>query len=113
MSFRQFIDLARVRAVIINEGITLCRVVYYLALVVEGRQDLVVAFQVRKGGGGGGDRRGVGRDKEEGGGSPQSNPTTTQHLQPRLEELLPVYHSTKAVLDASRERQPQDHQDRG
>ena len=70
-------------------------------------------FPGKKGGGGGGDRRGVGRDKEEGGGSPQSNPTTTQHLQPRLEELLPVYHSTKAVLDASRERQPQDHQDRG
>jgi hypothetical protein len=41
------VDLGRVRAVVINEGITLQRVVYYLAFVVEGRDSLLVAFQVK------------------------------------------------------------------
>jgi len=35
-----------VRAVVINEGVTLQRVVYYLAFIVEGRDSLLVAFQV-------------------------------------------------------------------
>lgn len=44
---KQFLDLQRVRAVLINEGITMHRVVYYLAFVVEGRDRLLVAFPVR------------------------------------------------------------------
>lgn len=43
----QFLDLQRVRAVVINEGITMHRVVYYMALLVEGKDKLVVAFPVR------------------------------------------------------------------
>jgi len=41
------VDLGRVQAVVINEGITLHRVVYYLAFVVEGRDTLLVGFQVK------------------------------------------------------------------
>ena len=43
----RFLDLDRVTAVIINEGFTMHRVVYYLAFLVEGRDELVVAFPVR------------------------------------------------------------------
>lgn len=42
----QFIDMERIRAVILNEGITMQRVVYYMAFVVEGEKNLVVAFKV-------------------------------------------------------------------
>lgn len=42
---RQFLDKAKVRAVLINEGITMHRVVFYLAFVVEGRDRLVIAFE--------------------------------------------------------------------
>jgi hypothetical protein len=42
----QFVDLGSVRGVIINEGITHQRIVYYLAFIVEGRESLLIAFQV-------------------------------------------------------------------
>jgi hypothetical protein len=38
--------MERIRAVILNEGITMQRVVYYMAFVVEGEKNLVVAFKV-------------------------------------------------------------------
>jgi hypothetical protein len=37
----------RVKAVIINEGITMHRVIFYMAFVVEGRDRLVLAFKVQ------------------------------------------------------------------
>lgn len=43
----RFVDLQRVRGAVINEGITMHRVVYYLALLVEGQDRLAVAFPVR------------------------------------------------------------------
>ncbi|TFJ81323.1 hypothetical protein NSK_007284 [Nannochloropsis salina CCMP1776] len=42
----EFVDLGSVRGVIINEGITHQRIVYYLAFIVEGRESLLIAFQV-------------------------------------------------------------------
>lgn len=41
----QFLDTARIRAIIINEGITMHRVVFYLAFIVEGSDKMVVAFE--------------------------------------------------------------------
>lgn len=41
----QFLDKAKIKAVLINEGITMHRVVFYLAFVVEGRKQMVVAFE--------------------------------------------------------------------
>ncbi|EWM23923.1 phosphatidylinositol n-acetylglucosaminyltransferase subunit h [Nannochloropsis gaditana] len=61
----EFVDLGSVRGVVINEGITHQRIVYYLAFIVEGRESLLIAFQ---------------------------------HLQPCLEDLLPVYQSARAFV---------------
>lgn len=41
----QFLDKAKIKAILINEGITMHRVVFYLAFVVEGRKQMVVAFE--------------------------------------------------------------------
>eukprot|EP00640_Fibrocapsa_japonica_P006332 CAMPEP_0113948156 /NCGR_PEP_ID=MMETSP1339-20121228/68797_1 /TAXON_ID=94617 /ORGANISM="Fibrocapsa japonica" /LENGTH=111 /DNA_ID=CAMNT_0000955087 /DNA_START=151 /DNA_END=486 /DNA_ORIENTATION=+ /assembly_acc=CAM_ASM_000762 len=41
----QFVDQARLHGVVLNECVTLNRVVCYLALVVKDQPDLVVAFQ--------------------------------------------------------------------
>lgn len=47
MFFRnqQFLDKAKIKAILINEGITMHRVVFYLAFVVDGRDKMVVAFE--------------------------------------------------------------------
>ena len=41
----KFLDKARIKAILINEGITMHRVVFYLAFVVAGRDKMVVAFE--------------------------------------------------------------------
>ena len=41
----QFLDKAKIKAILINEGITMHRVVFYLAFVVTGRDKMVVAFE--------------------------------------------------------------------
>lgn len=41
----QFLDKAKIKAILINEGITMHRVVFYLAFVVAGRDKMVVAFE--------------------------------------------------------------------
>lgn len=41
----KFLDRTKIRAVLINEGITMHRVVMYLAFVVQGRDKLVIAFE--------------------------------------------------------------------
>eukprot|EP00903_Cladosiphon_okamuranus_P007051 g6854.t1 len=40
-----FLDKAKIKAILINEGITMHRVVFYLAFVVAGRDKMVVAFE--------------------------------------------------------------------
>ncbi|CAM9274697.1 unnamed protein product [Laminaria digitata] len=40
-----FLDKAKIKAILINEGITMHRVVFYLAFVVTGRDKMVVAFE--------------------------------------------------------------------
>eukprot|EP00904_Undaria_pinnatifida_P009414 jgi/Undpi1/5602/HiC_scaffold_2.g00878.m1 len=40
-----FLDKAMIKAILINEGITMHRVVFYLAFVVTGRDKMVVAFE--------------------------------------------------------------------
>ena len=44
----QFIDRGRIADVIINEGIRHLQVVYYLAIVVTGETNMIVAFSVRQ-----------------------------------------------------------------
>lgn len=41
----QFLDKAKIKAILINEGITMHRVVFYLAFVVTDRDKMVVAFE--------------------------------------------------------------------
>lgn len=41
----KFLDKAKIKAILINEGITMHRVVFYLAFVVAGRDKMVVAFE--------------------------------------------------------------------
>ena len=41
----QFLDKHAISAFVFNEGITACRVVYYLAVVVRGQDSLVLAFR--------------------------------------------------------------------
>ncbi|CAM9426126.1 unnamed protein product, partial [Phaeothamnion confervicola] len=41
----KFIDRAKIKAVIINEGVTMHRVVFYMAFVVEGSDCMIVAFE--------------------------------------------------------------------
>lgn len=48
VSCEQFLDKAKIKAILINEGITMHRVVFYLAFVVEGRDKMVVAFESLK-----------------------------------------------------------------
>lgn len=43
----RLIDSARVRAVILNEGFTMCQVIVYLAIVAEGDDDMILPFRVR------------------------------------------------------------------
>jgi len=45
-SLGQLFDMGKIRAVFINEGITMFRVIYYLALVIEGSNQLIVIFKV-------------------------------------------------------------------
>jgi len=40
-----FIDKNQIKDVIINEGITMCQVIYYMAVIVEGKQNMVLAFE--------------------------------------------------------------------
>ncbi len=88
----------------VNEGITMHRVIYYLAVIVEGREKLLVAFPVRFWGAGvyasnpAPTQRLVGSSIHP---IPHPNATKPQRLQPRLEELLPVYESLKRVLAAT------------
>lgn len=93
------------RAAVINEGITLHRVIYYLALLVEGQGTLVVAFPVRG-------KSWIDWDHVMVATHAmlsavchcRADPIThiRQHLQPWLEELLPVYESLKPVIDAAK-----------
>jgi hypothetical protein len=41
-----FIDKTKIKSIIINEGIHLYQVVYYLAFIVEGKEKMVLAYQV-------------------------------------------------------------------
>lgn len=43
----QFIDQSDICAVVLNEAITFNDVVYYLAFMVEGQTDMVLAYEVR------------------------------------------------------------------
>jgi hypothetical protein len=42
-----FVYRSRIRDVVINEGISACRVLFYLAFIVSEQDDMVMAFQVR------------------------------------------------------------------
>jgi len=44
----RFIDRSNIKDVILNEGVSVFRVVYYMAFIVDGRDKLDVAFQVNK-----------------------------------------------------------------
>lgn len=41
-----FLDKSKIKSIIINEGITWGRVVFYMAFIVEGRDRMVLAFEV-------------------------------------------------------------------
>lgn len=41
-----FLEHSSIKDVIINEGFTTCRVIFYLAFVVAGRSSMVLTFQV-------------------------------------------------------------------
>ena len=45
-TFYQFVDKQSLRAVILNEGIVLIKIVVYMAFIVEGEDKLVVPFMV-------------------------------------------------------------------
>lgn len=38
--------MERIKAVIINEGFTMHKVIFYMAFIIEGDENLVLAFQV-------------------------------------------------------------------
>eukprot|EP01083_Nonionella_stella_P054744 144504_1 len=40
-----FIEKSRIQSVIITEGITMCRVIFYISFIVHERKDLVLGFQ--------------------------------------------------------------------
>lgn len=42
-----FIDVNKIQAVIINEGISMGDIIFYLAFIVKGKKKLVIAFEVR------------------------------------------------------------------
>ena len=98
----RFIDRAHVADVILNEGITFQSVIFYMAVVVEGQDRLLVVFEVggkaRPIGGGKGARRALtrrlGRVRNRRGrrGAPQQN------LRPRLDVLMVVYRGARAVM---------------
>ncbi|DBA00621.1 TPA: hypothetical protein N0F65_007750 [Lagenidium giganteum] len=41
----KFIDVANIRAVVVNEAITFSQVVYYLAFLVQGEERMILAFE--------------------------------------------------------------------
>jgi len=41
----KFIDKAKIKSILINEGITMCKVIYYLAIQVEGQHKLSLVFE--------------------------------------------------------------------
>ena len=44
--FSQFLEVSKIRSVILNEGISRCNVFFYLAFIVEGQEEMALGFQV-------------------------------------------------------------------
>lgn len=43
----RFIDKSQIADVIINEGVTMQKVIFYMAIMIEGQDKMVVVFEVR------------------------------------------------------------------
>ena len=92
----RFIDRAHIADVILNEGITFQAVIYYMAVIPEGQDRLIVVFDVRPDCGRNGasaprrpNRRWVANRERR---------PRPQHLRPRLDVLLHVYRGVRAVM---------------
>jgi len=85
---REFLDVERVRSVVINEHVTTTSVRFYMALVVYNRPDMAVAFPVRAEGGGSCRRRWSSP-------SPSPKAKTKSTHPPPLETPRPQIHTKK------------------
>jgi hypothetical protein len=84
----KFLDLHTIGAVVLNEGISFFEVIFYMAFVIEGQPEMVLAFEVRA---------------QPPPPRPLPRPSLTlhirtppaQHLRPRLDMLKPIYRGTR------------------
>lgn len=93
----RLIDSARVRAVILNEGFTMCQVIVYLAIVAEGDDDMILPFRVRPRR----RRRWPSSLVLSSNLAPRPSPAVAQHCRLPLPLLLHTYHSARHLLLAN------------
>lgn len=82
----QLLDKARIRGIFINEGITRCRIVYYMAVAVDNADSLMLVFEARV------------SQCVRGPRPVALNASRVQHSRPRLDVLSKILAGTRSAL---------------